>query len=64
MLMLSEQAIIAALEAGKPISGQFAEGAFHLEVREYVPYVATAVHAGHRTRASLKGLFAISDAER
>ncbi|WP_440053810.1 flavohemoglobin expression-modulating QEGLA motif protein [Pseudoalteromonas sp. T1lg65] len=62
--MLSEQDILSALEAGKPISGSFAEGAFHLEVKEYVPYVATAVHAGHKVRASLKSLYAISEADR
>ena len=62
--MLSESDIITALNAGKPISGQFAQGAFTIVVTEYVPFIATAVHAGHQFRASLSPYFAISESER
>ncbi|MFC3033397.1 flavohemoglobin expression-modulating QEGLA motif protein [Pseudoalteromonas fenneropenaei] len=61
---LTEQDIAAALAAQRPIEGIVADGGFYLSIREYVPYVATAVHAGHRTRAELDAYFALSADDR
>nr|KJZ13358.1 hypothetical protein TW77_00200 [Pseudoalteromonas rubra] len=64
MPMQSEQALVAALAAQQPFEGEVAGGAVYLHIREYVPYVATAVHAGSRLRTSLHGNMALSEQAR
>ncbi len=55
MRTLSEKKIRALIAAEKPFEGQLAGGSLYIRVREYLPYICTATHAGHRLRAELKG---------
>ena len=44
---MTEDEVLKALSAEKPFETTMESGAFSIRVREYVPYVCTAVHAGH-----------------
>ncbi|WP_462150825.1 flavohemoglobin expression-modulating QEGLA motif protein [Pseudoalteromonas xiamenensis] len=61
---ITEQQIDDALASQSPIEGFVSEGGFYLSIREYVPYVATAVHAGHRVREELTPYYAINEESR
>ncbi|AKP74341.2 N-formylglutamate amidohydrolase [Piscirickettsia salmonis] len=53
MQMLSEQQVLQALKAGEAFEGVLEGGSLSICVREYVPYVCTAIHAGHQLRQEL-----------
>jgi uncharacterized protein (TIGR02421 family) len=53
MQMLSKQQIITAIEQGEPINATLDDGSFSVQITEYVPYVCTAIHAGHNLRTNL-----------
>jgi hypothetical protein len=50
-LQLNE--IIARIESGMTFDAICTDGSFRIIARAYVPYVATAIHAGHHLRESL-----------
>ncbi|MFT4574183.1 MAG: hypothetical protein ACI85E_001389 [Marinomonas primoryensis] len=64
MQMQSEAELLAALAAGETFEATLIDDDVIVRVREYVPYVCTAIHAGHRMRDSLIENSALSDSQR
>ena len=53
MQKLSETDIIMSLTEGKLFEAELENGSLYIRVREYVPYLCTAIHAGHQLRPEL-----------
>lgn len=53
MQTLSEEQLLERLSLGKTFEAKIDGGSFIVRVREYVPYICTAIHAGHRLRKCL-----------
>jgi uncharacterized protein (TIGR02421 family) len=53
MLTLSEDEIVAAIAAGDTFEAELDDGSIIVRVNEYVPYVCSSIHAGHRLRDNL-----------
>ena len=64
MQMQSEAEILSAIAAGQPFAAQLEDGSLGIKVQEYVPYLCTAIHAGHRLREDLVANCLLSEAER
>lgn len=64
MDVLSEQAIIGHLQAGRPLAATIEGGAFRIVVARYVPAVVTAIHDGHDIPDELRRRMLVDDAER
>lgn len=64
MLMLSEAQMLVLINAGKTFEAELDDGSLSLCVEDYVPYVGTAIHAGHRLRQDLSECCQLSEAER
>ncbi|WP_017323933.1 flavohemoglobin expression-modulating QEGLA motif protein [Synechococcus sp. PCC 7336] len=64
MQTLDEQQLLDRLSAGETFAATLADGSLDIWVREYVPYLCTAIHAGHRLRPDLEEICAIDEQER
>ncbi len=64
MHKLSCDEIIARIAAGETFEAESADGGFRISIKEYVPYVCTAIHDGHRFRDELKLKSLLSDFDR
>ncbi|MDH3326656.1 MAG: flavohemoglobin expression-modulating QEGLA motif protein [Gammaproteobacteria bacterium] len=64
MQTLSEDEIIAAISTGEIFEAELPDGAFVLRIREYVPYVCSAIHAGRELNSLLKKKCLINEADR
>ncbi len=54
MLKLSCDEIISRIEQGATFEAQSTDGGFRISIKEYVPYVCTAIHDGSKFRDELK----------
>ena len=52
------------LQKGELFEGYFEEAGVYIRINEYVPYVCTAIHAGHNLRAELNKHCLLSDNDR
>ncbi|MEZ4388862.1 MAG: flavohemoglobin expression-modulating QEGLA motif protein [Candidatus Krumholzibacteriia bacterium] len=59
-----EQDLLDLIEAGEPFTATSADGAFTVRVDAWVPYVATAIHAGHELRPDLSKRCLLTPEER
>lgn len=64
MHKLSCEEIIARIAAGETFEAESTDGGFRISIKEYVPYVCTAIHDGHRFRDELKLKSLLSDFDR
>lgn len=64
MLSLSIEEIIRRIEKGLTFEAQARDRSFRIKIREYVPYVCTAIHDGGNFRDELKLKTLLSDYER
>lgn len=64
MQTLSETKLLAAIAAGEAIEAELDDGSLVLCIKEYVPYIGTAIHAGHRLRAELADNCLLDEAQR
>ncbi len=64
MMALDHKACVARIAAGKPCHACIDDGAFEIHIHDYVHWVCTAVHAGHRLRSELEAKCAWSEAQR
>jgi hypothetical protein len=60
----SEAEIMAALSKRELFECQTECGSFTIKIQEYVPYICTAIHAGHRLSADLEEICNLSAPER
>ncbi len=64
MQSVSEKELVAAIKRGDPFEGVFLDGSLRVKVREWVPYLCTAIHAGSRLRENLVENCSLSAKER
>lgn len=64
MQTLSEDEIISAISAGETFEATLDNGAFLIRVREYVPYVCSSIHSGHKLTPALEKKCLISESDR
>jgi len=64
MLKLSEQDIIAQINAGILFECEVLDGSFSLKIEAYTPFICTSVHSGHRLRTTLINKCALTEKER
>lgn len=50
MLQLSEAEILERIQQHVPFEAQLNDGSLTIRISEYQPYIATAIHHGHRLR--------------
>lgn len=60
----SEAEVIAAIESSELFECETEDGALAIKIEAYVPYVCTAIHAGHKFRTSLKRYCCLNEGER
>jgi uncharacterized protein (TIGR02421 family) len=64
MQTLSEDQLLQAIAAGQPFAATLDDGSLTLCIGEYVPYICTAIHAGHQLRDELLDNCLLDDAAR
>jgi uncharacterized protein (TIGR02421 family) len=64
MRSLSIYRIISNIQRGITFEAESEDGSFYIKVDEYVPYVCTAIHDGHKLRPSLEKNCLLNDDER
>ncbi len=64
MDILAEQQLIENIREGRAFAAQLETGTLQLSIRRYVPFVATAIHDGHRVDSHFAAMMLVSDAER
>ena len=64
MQTLSEQQIIHLIQAGLPVEASLPDGSLTLKILDYVPYIGTAIHHGHRFREELLPACVLDESER
>ena len=64
MQTLNEQQIIDYLSVGKIFEAILEDGSLEIRVQEYVPYLCTAIHAGHQLRTDLADMCLLNEEER
>lgn len=64
MLSLSVEEIIKRIQKGMTFEAQARDRSFRIKIKEYVPYVCTAIHDGGNFRDELKLKTLLSDYER
>jgi uncharacterized protein (TIGR02421 family) len=64
MLTLSEAGVIALIEQEKTFECRLDDGSLTLKIEEYVPFLCTAIHQGHRLRSELVSSCQLSAKER
>ena len=63
MLKLTEQECIEKIEAGEHFQAEI-EGGFQIKIEKYSFFVCTAIHDGHKLRASLEANCLLDESER
>ncbi|WP_299018053.1 flavohemoglobin expression-modulating QEGLA motif protein [uncultured Photobacterium sp.] len=53
MLQLTETEVLEKIRHGVPFEAQLTDGSLTIRISEYQPYIATAIHHGHRLRGDL-----------
>lgn len=64
MQIFSETEIQSAIDNRAAFEAELPDGSVHIRVHDYVPYVCTAIHAGHHLRDTLLANCLLSDAAR
>ncbi|MDH5258331.1 MAG: flavohemoglobin expression-modulating QEGLA motif protein, partial [Gammaproteobacteria bacterium] len=64
MQTLSEDEIVSAISAGETFEATLDNGAFLIRIREYVPYVCSSIHSGHKLTPALEKKCLISESDR
>jgi hypothetical protein len=64
MNKVTEKELVSLINSYKPFAAEFENGSFRIQVDEYVPVVATAVHAGARVRAEIKQKILLNQEQR
>lgn len=64
MLTLTEQEVLVKIQNLTPFEAKLSDGSLTIRVAEYQPYVATAIHQGHRLRDDLEALCLLNEDER
>ncbi|MDH5721575.1 MAG: flavohemoglobin expression-modulating QEGLA motif protein [Spirochaetia bacterium] len=64
MRKYTEEEIIQAIKSGKTIHGIFEDKSLEIKIKEYVPYICTAIHAGNNLREELSKISLFTPEER
>ncbi|WEM45325.1 flavohemoglobin expression-modulating QEGLA motif protein (plasmid) [Photobacterium sp. DA100] len=64
MLQLSEAEILEKIQQLVPFEAQLNDGSLTIRISEYQPYIATAIHHGHRLRGDLMPNCLLAEEER
>lgn len=64
MLTLSEDALVKAIEHEELFEATLVDGSLQVCIREYVPYVCTAIHAGHQMSKEKLAKCSLDEAQR
>ncbi|KLV04053.1 hypothetical protein ABT56_15635 [Photobacterium aquae] len=64
MLQLSEQQILENIREGIPFEAQLNDGSLTIRISEFQPFIATAIHHGHRLRGDLMPKCLLTEEER
>ena len=64
MQTLNEKQIFDYLSVGKIFEAILEDGSLEVRVQEYVPYLCTAIHAGHQLRTDLADICLLNEEER
>lgn len=64
MLQLSEAEILERIQQLIPFEAQLNDGSLTIRISEYQPYIATAIHHGHRLRGDLMPNCLLTEEER
>lgn len=64
MLQLTEAEVLDKIRQCIPFEAQLNDGSLTIRISEYQPYIATAIHHGHRLRGDLLPKCALSEEER
>lgn len=64
MLQLTEAEVLLKIRQRIPFEARLSDGSLVIRISEYQPYIATAIHHGHRLRGDLAGKCNLSEAER
>ena len=62
--VLSISHIIKKIKNGEIFEAVPIDYSFHLKIRDYIPYICAAIHAGHNFRNNLKDKVIHSEYER
>lgn len=63
-MQLSETTILEKIAAGEVFNAVLEDGSLAIRVKEYAPYICTAIHAGHQLRDALSEHCKLSEAQR
>ena len=64
MLQLTEAEVLEKIRQRIPFEARLSDGSLIIRISEYQPYIATAIHHGHRLRGDLAGKCNLSETER
>ncbi|KHT65623.1 hypothetical protein RJ45_00300 [Photobacterium gaetbulicola] len=64
MLQLSEAEVLEKIQQLVPFEAQLNDGSLTIRISEYQPYIATAIHHGHRLRGDLMPKCLLAEEER
>ncbi|OAN11519.1 hypothetical protein A3K86_21565 [Photobacterium jeanii] len=64
MLQLTEQEVLDKIQHLTPFEAQLNDGSLTIRISEYQPYIATAIHHGHRLRTELITKCELNEEER
>ncbi|MGF1682213.1 flavohemoglobin expression-modulating QEGLA motif protein [Photobacterium minamisatsumaniensis] len=64
MLQLTEAEVLDKIQHLIPFEAQLNDGSLTIRISEYQPYIATAIHHGHRLRGDLMSKCQLSEGER
>ncbi|WP_281222468.1 flavohemoglobin expression-modulating QEGLA motif protein [Photobacterium sanguinicancri] len=64
MLQLTEQEVLNKIQHLVPFEAQLNDGSLTIRISEYQPYIATAIHHGHRFRTELMSKCELTEEER
>jgi N-formylglutamate amidohydrolase len=64
MPIIYKSDVISFIKKGVPFEGFLEEAGIYIQVNEYVPYVCTAIHAGHHLSDELDSLCLVSEDNR
>lgn len=64
MQIFSEHQVLSAIKAGEPFECLLEGGGIEIRIKEYAPYICTAIHAGNRMRPDLEKKCLLTKEER
>lgn len=64
MQIITKKDLFNKIKQCKPAEGVFVEAGVHIKIKEYVPYICTAIHAGHGFGEPYKAKSLINDKNR